>query len=61
MSFFETLGSGPPGPKLEVIQFLKARARGLSIQELDDWILQSEDHRIVFSGEGKAERNGGRR
>jgi len=33
-------------PKLEVIRFLKAR--GLSIQELDDWILQS-DHKIVFS------------
>jgi hypothetical protein len=35
-------------PKLEVIRFLKARARGLSIQELEDWILKTTDHRVMF-------------
>lgn len=35
-------------PRLEVVRFLKSRSRGLSIQELDDWILKLENHRIVF-------------
>jgi hypothetical protein len=30
------------------VRFLKSRSRGLSIQELDDWILKLENHRIVF-------------
>jgi hypothetical protein len=35
-------------PKLEVLCFLKSRARGLSVQELDDWILKQENHSIVY-------------
>ena len=35
-------------PKLEVIRFLKSRSRGLSVQELDDWILKQEKHSIVY-------------
>jgi hypothetical protein len=38
-------------PKLEVIRFLKTRARGLSIHELEDWILQTTDHQVLFKGE----------
>lgn len=40
-------------PKLEVFRFLRARARGLSIHELDDWILQNTDHQVVFKDEPK--------
>ena len=36
-------------PRLEVLRFLKGRARGLSIHELDDWVLSLEDHRIIYS------------
>jgi hypothetical protein len=35
-------------PKLEILRFLKSRSRGLSIQELDDWILKQERHMIIF-------------
>ena len=35
-------------PKLEVLRFLKSRSRGLSVQELDDWILKQEKHLIVY-------------
>lgn len=35
-------------PKLEIFRFLKSRSRGLSVQELDDWILKQEKHLIVF-------------
>ena len=36
-------------PKLEILKRLKSRSRGLSIQELQDWILESTPHRIIFS------------
>jgi predicted nucleotidyltransferase len=49
---FRNVSEWATWPKLEVIRFLKAR--GLSIQELDDWIVQS-DNRIVFSDCGKAD------
>jgi predicted nucleotidyltransferase len=35
-------------PKLEVLRFLKSRSRGLSIQELNDWVLKQEKHKVVF-------------
>jgi hypothetical protein len=35
-------------PKLEVLCFLKSRARGLSVQELDDWILKQKNHLIIY-------------
>jgi hypothetical protein len=41
-------------PKLEVFRFLRARARGLSIHELEDWILQNTDHQVIFKDEPKA-------
>ena len=47
---FRNMSQWATWPKLEVIRFLMAR--GLSIQELDDWIVQS-DHKIVFSDCGK--------
>ena len=34
-------------PKLEVIRYLRARARGLSIHELEDWIRAGE-HSLIF-------------
>ena len=48
---FRNLSEWAAWPKLEVLKFLKAR--GLSIQELDDWILES-DHEILFTA-GKGE------
>jgi predicted nucleotidyltransferase len=54
---FRNVGQWAAWPKLEVIRFLRARARGLSIQELDDWILQLEDHRIVLRDDRKTERD----
>ena len=38
-------------PKLEVLRFLKTRARGLSIHELEDWILETTDHQVLFKDE----------
>jgi hypothetical protein len=35
-------------PKLEVLGFLKSRSRGLSVQELDDWIVNQERHSIIY-------------
>jgi hypothetical protein len=35
-------------PKLEVLKTLKSRSRGLSVQEIGDWTLESMDHRVVF-------------
>ena len=45
---FRNLTEWAAWPKLEVFRFLKARSRGLSIHELEDWILQSTDHQVVF-------------
>jgi predicted nucleotidyltransferase len=36
-------------PKLEVLQYLKSRSRGLSIQELSGWILKQDRHLVIFS------------
>jgi predicted nucleotidyltransferase len=41
-------------PRLEVLRFLKGRARGLSIHELDKWVLNLEDHRIIFTDKARA-------
>lgn len=38
-------------PKLEVVRFLKSRARGLSIHELENWILQTANHQVLFKNE----------
>lgn len=35
-------------PRLEIVRFLKSRSRGLSIQELEQWILKLENHRVIF-------------
>jgi hypothetical protein len=35
-------------PKLEVFRFLKARTRGLSVHELEDWIMKTEDHQVLL-------------
>ena len=35
-------------PRLEVYRYLRARSRGLSIHELEDWILQDADHRVIY-------------
>ena len=35
-------------PKLEVLHFLKSRSPGLSVQELDGWILKRKKHSIVY-------------
>jgi hypothetical protein len=35
-------------PKLEVLQALKARSRGLSIQEISDFIEEQTEHRVIY-------------
>jgi hypothetical protein len=46
---FANLSEWAVWPKLEILKRLKSRSRGLSIQELQDWILESTPHRIIFS------------
>jgi predicted nucleotidyltransferase len=36
-------------PKLEVIQYLKSRARGLAIQEIQEWILETTAHQVLLN------------
>jgi hypothetical protein len=50
---FRNVAQWASWPRLEVLRFLKRRARGLSIHELDDWTLKLEDHRIIFSEQNK--------
>ncbi len=45
---FRNISESVVWPKLEVLRFLKSRSRGLSIQELNDWILKQEKHKVVF-------------
>jgi hypothetical protein len=45
---FRNLSEWATWPKLEVVRFLKSRARGLSIHQLEDWILQTANHRVLF-------------
>jgi hypothetical protein len=55
---FRNMSEWASWPKLEVFRFLRARARGLSIHELEDWILENTDHQVVFDHEPKAAENG---
>src|ERR1700674_449467 len=50
---FRNMSEWATWPKLEVIRFLKKRARGLSIHELEDWILQTPDHEVLLNDEPK--------
>ena len=50
---FRNMSEWATWPRLGVFRFLRARARGLSIHELDDWILQNTDHQVVFKDEPK--------
>ena len=45
-------------PKLEVFRFLKARTRGLSVHELEDWMLKTEDYQVLFEEKPRGGRNG---
>jgi hypothetical protein len=35
-------------PKIEILKFLKSRSRGLSIQEMADWVLNDAPHIVVL-------------
>ena len=48
---FRNLSQWGSWPKMEVFQFLKSRSRGLSIHQLDAWVLGLADHRIIFHDE----------
>jgi hypothetical protein len=50
---FRNMSEWATWPRLEVFRFLRARARGLSIHELENWILQNTDHQVVFKYEPK--------
>jgi hypothetical protein len=58
---FRNMSEWVSWPRLEVFRFLRARARGLSIHELDGWILQNTEHQVVFKQEPKAVENGSHR
>jgi hypothetical protein len=55
---FRNMSEWATWPKLEVVRFLKSRARGHSIHELEDWILQTANHHVLFRDEraGKSAR-----
>jgi len=55
---FRNISEWASWPKLEVFRYLRARARGLSVHEFDDWILQNTDHQVVFKYDPKASENG---
>jgi predicted nucleotidyltransferase len=55
---FRNLSEWAAWPKLEVFRFLRARARGISIHELDEWIIQSTQHEVVFKHEPKTTKDG---
>jgi predicted nucleotidyltransferase len=48
---FRNLTEWAAWPRLEVFRFLKACARGLSIHELEEWILQTTEHKVLFRDE----------
>lgn len=48
---FRNISEWAMWPKLEVIRCLRARARGLSIHELEDWI-KSMEHKVIFEDSG---------
>ena len=50
---FRNLTEWTAWPRLEVFRFLKTRARGLSIHELEDWILHTTDHTVLFRDESE--------
>jgi hypothetical protein len=51
---FRNISEWAAWPKLEVFRFLRDRARGLSMHELEDWILQNADHQVIFKYEPEA-------
>ena len=50
---FRNISEWATWPKLEVTRFLKARARGLSIHEFEDWI-KTTDHEVLFKDDSSA-------
>jgi hypothetical protein len=48
---FRNMSEWATWPKLEVFRFLRSRARGLSIHELEDWILETANHQVLFRDE----------
>ena len=50
---FRNLTEWAGWPRLEVLRFLKTRARGLSIHELEGWIIETTDHRVLFEDESE--------
>ena len=50
---FRNLTEWASWPRLEVLRFLRARARGLSIHELEGWIIETTDHRVLFEDESR--------
>jgi hypothetical protein len=45
---FRNLSQWASWPRMEVFQFLKSRARGLSLHQLDAWVLGLANRRIIF-------------
>jgi len=49
---FRNISEWATWPRLQVYRYLRARARGLSIHELEDWV-RSTEHRVVFDDDGQ--------
>src|SRR6266545_215885 len=43
---FRNMSEWAAWPKLEVIRFLKGRARGRSVHQLEDWMIETKDHKL---------------
>lgn len=52
---FRNLSQWSSWPRMEVFQFLKSRARGLSLHLLDAWVLGLANHRIIFRDESPSQ------
>jgi hypothetical protein len=48
---FRNLSQWASWPRMEVFQFLKSRARGLSLHQLDAWVLGLANRRVIFRDE----------
>jgi len=51
---FRNLSQWASWPRMEVFQFLKNRARGLSLHQLDAWVLGLAKRRVIFRDNPRA-------
>ena len=52
---FRNISQWASWPRIEVIRYLRARTRGLSMHDLEEWILNTPDHEVIFQDEARNE------